>query len=201
MLSCLNSHIFSALHTVHFEKWKNFLWNFWIDLLRNTIHQLVRCFWVFANNRSIFYFMEFFFLKINCVSFWSPCVMLITESISLDTSAKTTSRITSIYSKIWEEIDGISLFIALTTTSICIISDEMFFNNSINVIFKWFINHFFLKTLSLFFSLRLFSLPTSLLLGLESFGSYHLVSEFLVVSYSLIACCECWLPCIKLSLL
>ena len=145
--------------------------------------------------------MEFFFLKINCVSFWSPCVMLITESISLDTSAKTTSRITSIYSKILEQIDDISSFIALTTTSTRIISEEMFFNNSINIIFKWFINHFFLKTLSLLFFLRLFSLPTSLLLGLESFGSYHLVSEFLVVSYSLIACCECWLLCIKLSLL
>ena len=35
---------------------------------------------------------------------------------------------------------------------------------------------------------------------MESFGSFHLVSEFLVVSYSLTACFGCWLPCVKLSL-
>ena len=33
-------------------------------------------------------------------------------------------------------------------------------------------------------------------LGRESFNSFHLASEFLVVSYSLTACCECWLPCL-----
>ena len=38
------------------------------------------------------------------------------------------------------------------------------------------------------------------LLGLESFDSFHVVSKFLVVSYSLTASCECWLPCLKLSL-
>ena len=37
-------------------------------LLRNTIHQLVRYFWVFVNSESIFYFMESFFLK-KTVSF------------------------------------------------------------------------------------------------------------------------------------
>ena len=127
--------------------------------------------------------------------------MLITESISSDTSHKTTSRIISICWTIWEYIDDISSFIALTTTSACIISDVMFFSNSINVTFKWCINNFFLKTLFLFFFLRLFSLPTWFLLGLESFGSYHLVFEILVVSYSLTLFCKYWLPSIKLSLL
>ena len=58
--------------------------------------------------------------------------------------------------------------------------------------------HFF------FFFLRYFSLPpwflSLSLLGYESFGSFHLVSEFLVVCYSLTTCYECWLPCVKLSL-
>ena len=38
------------------------------------------------------------------------------------------------------------------------------------------------------------------LFGFESFGSFHLVSEFLAVPYSLTACCECWLRSVKLSL-
>ena len=49
---------------------------------------------------------------------------------------------------------------SLTTTSACKISDEMFFNNIINITFKWCINYFFLETLLLFFFVRLFSLPT-----------------------------------------
>ena len=32
-------------------------------LYYNTLHQLVKCFRVFVNSKSIFYFMEFFFLK------------------------------------------------------------------------------------------------------------------------------------------
>ena len=38
------------------------------------------------------------------------------------------------------------------------------------------------------------------LFGFESFGSFHLVSKFLVVSYSLTGRCECWLSFVKLSL-
>ena len=38
------------------------------------------------------------------------------------------------------------------------------------------------------------------LLGLECFGSFHLVSEFLVLFSSLTTCCKCWWPCVKLSL-
>ena len=65
--------------------------------------------------------------------------------------------------------------------------------------------HFFVLFTQTFFLVNLISLSLSLslspsLLGLESFGSFHLVSEFLVLSYSLTASCEYWLPCIKLSL-
>ena len=44
------------------------------------------------------------------------------------------------------------------------------------------------------FSLYLF------LLGLESFSSFHFVSDFLVALYSLTACWECCSPFVKLSL-
>ena len=95
---------------------------------------------------------------------------------------------------------------SMTTTSACKISDEMFFNKGISITFRWCINNFFLKALFLFFSLDFFlanliSLSLSFsLLGLESFSGFHLVSEFLFVSFSLTACCEYWLPCVKLSL-
>ena len=96
---------------------------------------------------------------------------------------------------------------SLTATSACKISGEMFFNKGINITFKWCINNFFIQTFfcsfsSDFFPCQLdffFSLSLSIL-GLESFGNFHLVSEFLVVSYSLTAGCECWLPCVKLGL-
>ena len=92
-------------------------------LLHNSIHQLVKYFWVFVITKSIFYFMEFFFSR-KLWFLWSPCLMIITEVISLDNSDKTTSRITSICSTIWEKIDDTSSFIALTTTSAFLISDE-----------------------------------------------------------------------------
>ena len=95
---------------------------------------------------------------------------------------------------------------SLTATSACKISAKMLFNKSVNITFKWCMNNLFLETLFFFFYLRLFSLSTWFLslfslsfLGLESFGSFHLVFEFLVVSYSLTAWCEWWLPCEKLS--
>ena len=90
-----------------------------------------------------FLFYGVLFSQENCFLL-SPYLMFITESISLDTSDKTTSGKILICSTLWEEIDDISSFIALTTTSACVISDEMFFDNGINITFKWDI--FFLKT-------------------------------------------------------
>ena len=98
----------------------------------------------------------------------SSCLLLITESINLVNQLsiiknKTNSGITSICLTIWEEIDDTSSFIALKTTSGCIISEEMFFNNSIKITVKWCINNFFFETIFLFLFLRLFSLLTSFL--------------------------------------
>ena len=155
---------------------KKFLVKLVNRLLHNMIHQLVRYFWVFANSESIFYFMEPFFTR-RPWFLCSPCLLLITESISLDTFDKT--GITWICLTIWEEIDDTSSFTALTTTSGCKIFHKMFFNNSINITFKWSINNFFVETIffvpfpQTFFLGNLISLS---LLGLESFDSFHLVS-------------------------
>ena len=55
-------------------------------LLHSTIYQLMWCFWVF-HSESIFPVMEYFFSRKLC-SLWSPCLLIIAESISLDTSRK-----------------------------------------------------------------------------------------------------------------
>ena len=92
---------------------------------------------------------------------------------------------------------------SLVTTSACKISDEMFFNNIIIILLSNSASmissskHFYCPFSSDFFLANLISLS---LLGLESFGSFYLNSEFLVVSYSLTAYCKCWLPCLKLRL-
>ena len=162
--------------------------------------------WLFINSESVFILWSPFFSKKLCFLCF-PYLLPITESISLDTFDKSTSGITSLCSTIWEDIDDASSFIALAATSGCIISDEMFFNNSINITFKWCIiprNNFFVPIPQTFYLTDLISLFLSVtlclslsLLGFESFASFHLVSEFLVVSYSLTAFCECWLPCVK----
>ena len=126
-------------------------------LLHNTTHQLVTYSWVFVNSESIFYFMESFFPRKRLL--WSPCLLLITESISLDASDKTTSEIFVQQS----EKRLMILHHLLTTTSACKISHKIFPNNSINNTFTWCINNFFLETLFLFFFLGFFSLPTWLL--------------------------------------
>ena len=91
---------------------------------------------------------------------------------------------------------------SLTKTSACKISGDMFFNNDIKVTFKWCVNNFFLETLFSFFFLRIFSCQLDFSLSLGSWIFWQLSSCFrvLVVPYSLNACCECWLPCVNLSL-
>ena len=68
--------------------------------------------------------------------FWSPCLMLIFNSLRRD----------------WWYF----IICYITTTSVCIISDKMFFNSSINITFKLCIKIFFLKTLFWSFSSDLF---------------------------------------------
>ena len=121
-----------------------------------------------------------FFSRKLCL-LWSSCLLLITESISLDTSDKTTSGIISICSTIWEKIYDTLSFIALTTTSA-------------------------FETLFLFILLRLFpgqldfSLPVSLSLSL-SLSLSVCPSLCLSVSLSLSLCLSVSLSlCLSVSL-
>ena len=83
-----NCDNFSALHAKHFEILKNIWWNWWVDCF--TARSIKWCDTLGAHSESIFPFMQyFFFFPEKCVSL-SPCLLVITESISLDTSGKPT---------------------------------------------------------------------------------------------------------------
>ena len=73
-----NCHVFSALHAKHFEIWKNILWDWWVDCF---ITRSIR----WCDISGCFPFMEYFFME--CF-IWFPCLLLIVESISLNTSWK-----------------------------------------------------------------------------------------------------------------
>ena len=145
-----------------------------------------------------------FFTRKRCF-FCSPCLLLSTESISLDTFDKITPGIKFVR-KFKKRLvilhHSLHLSEFVKTISEFITCDKMFFNNSFYITFKWCNNNFFLETIFLFLFLRIFSFLTwfLFLLVLESFASSHLDSEFLVVSYSLSLCCQRWLPCVKISL-
>ena len=142
------------------------------QFFHNKIQHLIRCFWVFLNSEFIFYLIESFLLKkIEFPLFsLSPAYHWVNQ---LRYFWKTTSGITLICSTISEEIDDTSSFIVLTTTPGCIISDEMFYNNSISITFKCCINNFFLETSFLLFFHTLFFLGNLISLSLSlSLGSW-----------------------------
>ena len=135
-----------------------------------------------------------FFLK-NC--FWSSCFLLITESITVDTSGKTTSGITSICFTIWEEIGP-----SEQQRSECIISDETCFSTTVSILLSESISTI-TSSKCLFGSFFSEFLPYQIdfsLLGRESSGSFCLFNASLVISYYFSGCCVCWLPCPKLRL-
>ena len=57
-----NCNVFSALHAKHFEIWKKYFMKLTGRLLHSTIHQMMRCFWVFIMN-PFFLLWSIFFLK------------------------------------------------------------------------------------------------------------------------------------------
>ena len=73
-----NCNIFSVLHAKHFEIWTKYFVKLMSRLFQSTIHQVMWYFWVFIVNS---------FSRKLCF-LWSPCLLLIAESISLDTSGK-----------------------------------------------------------------------------------------------------------------
>ena len=81
-----NCNVFSALLVKHFEIWKNILWNWWVDcFIARSIKwcDISGCsYWI----HFPFYGVFFFWRKLCFL--WSPCLLLIAESISLDTSGK-----------------------------------------------------------------------------------------------------------------
>ena len=92
------SHVFSTFHAEHFEIWKNILWNWWVNCFTawfikwSIIFQGV-------HRESFFPFMDFF-SRNNCF-LWSPCLLLIAESISLDSGKPCVSFFLKITSPSW----------------------------------------------------------------------------------------------------
>ena len=68
-------------------RYKKYFVKLTIRLFLSTIHQVMWYFWVFIVN-PLSFLCSFFFSKLCFL--WSPCLLLITELISLDTSAKPT---------------------------------------------------------------------------------------------------------------
>ena len=86
LLSSINA--FYALHAKNFEIWKNILWNWWVNC---SIAQSIEwCDILGVYSKSIFPFMQYFFLSRRLGLLQSPCFLLITEPVRLDTSDKPT---------------------------------------------------------------------------------------------------------------
>ena len=72
---------FSALHAKRFERWKNFLWNWWVDcFIAPSSSDVI---FLGVHSESIFPFMELFVFSRKLCFLWYPCLLLIAESISL----------------------------------------------------------------------------------------------------------------------
>ena len=113
-----NCNVFSALHAKHFEIWKNTLWNWWVDcFIARSIKwcDVSECLqWIDFPFYGIFFFSrKLFFL-------WPPCLWLIAESISLDTSGKPT----------------VGFFLKITSPSWIMLSISLDELNSINWLLK-----------------------------------------------------------------
>ena len=81
-------NVFSVLRAKHFEIWKNILWNWWVDCF---IARSVK--WCDISGCSLwthFSFYGVFFFSRKLYFLWSPCLLLIADSVSLDTSGKPT---------------------------------------------------------------------------------------------------------------
>ena len=118
ILFLLSSTVFSALHAQHFEIWKNILWNWWVDCF--IARSIKWCDILGAHSESIFPFMQYFFLSRKLCFLRSPCLLLIAESISLDTSGKPT----------------VGFFLKITSPSWIILSISLEGLNSINWLLK-----------------------------------------------------------------
>ena len=100
-------------------------------LLHSTIHQVMWYFWVFTENTFSLLCSVFFSRKLCFL--WSPCLLLIAESVSLDTSGKPT----------------VGFFLKITSPSWIILSISLDELNSVDwllkswwwIFLKWFLFH------------------------------------------------------------
>ena len=101
-------------------------------LLRSTIHQVMWYLWVLiVNPFSLFSHFPYFFFSRKICFLWSPCRLLITESISLDTSVKRT----------------VGFFLKITSPSWIILSVSLDERNSI----IWLVDSWWLIFLKFYF--------------------------------------------------
>ena len=113
-----NRNIFSALHAKQFEIWKNISWNWQVDC--SMAWFIKRCdisglsWWI----HFTFYGVFFFSRKLRFLR--SPCLLLITELISLDTSGRPT----------------VEFFLKITSPSWIILSISLDELNSIDWLLK-----------------------------------------------------------------
>ena len=83
----LSSTVMLFLHCVlNILRYEKFFVKLKSRLLHNMIYQVMRYFWVFIVN-PFSLLLNIFFLRKLCF-LWSPCLLSIAESISLDTSGK-----------------------------------------------------------------------------------------------------------------
>ena len=86
-----NCNVFSALHAKDFEIWKNILWKWWVDCFKpQSINGMMWYFRVFIV--KIFSLLWSIFFSRKLCFLWPSCLLLIAESISLDTSGKPTVK-------------------------------------------------------------------------------------------------------------
>ena len=104
------------LNVLRYEK--NILWNWWVDCF--IARSIKWCDILGAHSESIFPFMQYFFLSRKLCFLRSPCLLLIAESISLDTSGKPT----------------VGFFLKITSPSWIILSISLDELNSINWLLK-----------------------------------------------------------------
>ena len=77
------------MHAKDFEIWKNILWKWWVDCFKpQSINGMMWYFRVFIV--KIFSLLWSIFFSRKLCFLWPSCLLLIAESISLDTSGKPT---------------------------------------------------------------------------------------------------------------
>ena len=165
---------------------KKFLVKLMRRLLHNTIHQLVRYFRVFVYSESIFYFMESFFsrklfplVSLSLAHHWVNQFRYFWQNyfrnnFNLFVNLRRDWWYFIIH---WQQHQHVKRLMRCFSTTVLIL-----LSNGPSTISSS--KHFFCSFSSDFFP----CLHDFCLLGLQFFGSFHLVSKFLDVSYSLTAC-------------